>query len=409
MNRLSSTLFLIFFCALPVTAAEVSRRIVVLAPGENQALRTASTIATVNYGGTNRADSAKIASFAGQQYGNSVAIRGIAPGEVKLLVESTASVVSEVIHVRVVDRQTAARHREIVASITRSGIHEDQVLAAPGAIVITGSVYSPGELELCRRLQTGEQPRKSKAPRVICAARLISVSSVVTPASTWQPFASATIQEHFDLVPGSLLRGEESLSRWSAEIRLVDVPVARIAETSHTALVQRLAGAISALDGAITSWSEGAAAASSFPMTVLTRTEQSSVDVRLQWNVGRASRSVTFLRLNFEELRETGARASVNAAALADWWGSILQDALRLYLHGDRPIETARLQTDTSLIGLYRNALRLDPTPLAGTNVSGRLARSYTALRWSLGRDPFAELLESPSTSSAGSTSTVSP
>src|SRR5687768_2499456 len=80
---------LLSLASFSIGAQEVVRTSVVLGVGEEAIYTTADSIATVSSPpGTNQPPK-EIVRIAPQQYGNTIRIRGVRKGEVKLLVEST--------------------------------------------------------------------------------------------------------------------------------------------------------------------------------------------------------------------------------------------------------------------------------------------------------------------------------
>src|SRR5688500_9492725 len=97
--------------------AEETRSAVVLGVGQEAIYTTADSIATVSAPpGTNQAPN-EIVRVAAEQYGNTIRLRGARKGEVKLLVESTAARITEIVNVTVVDKGIAESYRRATGAL----------------------------------------------------------------------------------------------------------------------------------------------------------------------------------------------------------------------------------------------------------------------------------------------------
>src|SRR5688500_6238386 len=99
------------FAAATAPAQQVTRRNVIVGVGEEIVHMTSVSIATVTSPAGTNSGTAQIVRAVPEQYGQNILLRGLKKGEAKLLVESTASRVAEVINVTVVDKAIAARYR----------------------------------------------------------------------------------------------------------------------------------------------------------------------------------------------------------------------------------------------------------------------------------------------------------
>lgn len=379
-------LFLTFSFALQ---AQETRSVVVLGVGEEAIYTTADSIATVAAPpGTNQAPN-EIVRVAAQQYGNTIRLRGARKGEVKLLVESTAARITEIVNVTVVDKGIAESYRRAIGALTGvDGISPDTVFASGSGILITGMTYSPGDAVRCASLES--VPAKGKYA-ITCAARPNAASSVVVPGTTYAPAPSATLREDIAKLSGEGVPGSEGVSPWFAELRLGDVPFA-VLSGSRSALVDRCIGINSRLRRAIAEWKRESDRGRIYPTVVKVRRSARGYELAMQWRLDQGTRGETLTEITLDEIQYAAAKSGTSPDRLVEWWAATLQETFRLYFLGLIPQRTAgSADRPTALAAMYRSAIGLDPAPVTRGDAASRLAKGATALRWAAGADPFAD------------------
>lgn len=375
------TIFFLALTAFSADAATYSR--VVVARGEQYLHKTAAPIATVSFPAAAQASMSKVVRFAEDQYGHNIALQGLAPGEATLLVESTAEQIAEVVHVVVVDKKVAAAFRQVADNIEAMRLSHAEVHLTPRVVLISGTVYSSAQHERCRSL--AKQRNNPKVARVICGTRLNSTNSVVFSGAPVDPYASVAFSRKVGAGPADAV--------WTAEFRIGDVPAFVASSRNYAELVERVGSAVDRFNAAAAEWRNAARRSGlQYPFSARSLILPTGYSIALQWSPRQGTRGEQLIAFSADELRDPTARAQTSPDRLIEWWAAVTQDAARLYLAGSRPMKTGGADA-SPLMKLYRNALRLDAAPFEAANITPRLGRSYTALRWSAGRDPFAELL----------------
>lgn len=376
-----------FIVAPSLLAQAVARHNVVVGVGEELMHATSVSIATVTSPAGTNSGAGQVVRATPEQYGQNILLRGVKKGEAKLLVESTASRVAEVINVTVVDKPVAAQYRTVAAAMASvDGIGRDGVVVGEKSILITGRTFSAADQARCMALE--------KAPRgvsVTCAARLNSALPAVFPEAGYTPLPNALIEEEFGEASGDVA-GSERSSTWVATIRLGDVPVMLLSAPSKSAMVARAATFTTRLRTAIAGWKRAADQGRVYPVTAASRRTATGYEIAMVSRLDQGSRGETLATFTFDELQKATLSSGATSDQLAEWWAALLQDAFRLYFMGSIPLRTGS-GPDNPLMQTYRAALRLDDSPLSRVNAPARIARGYTAVRWRTGGDPFATSL----------------
>lgn len=364
--------FLVLIGALSADAVPLSRT-VVLGRGERMVYQTAAPITIVSLQHSGSPGSRPIVAFAPQQYGRTITIAGMNEGEATLLVEDTAETLAEVVRVIVVPKSFRTVYDRTVEEWTAFGGHGADVLAAPPVIVIGGTVFSQRIEDLCERQQ-------SARPSIVCAARLAGVSSVVGNDC-------AKARANLDLY-STASTAETGGGRWTAVVRIADVPVLTLSGDNFARLLRLAAGSVRSLNRALDEWRQNASAGRQFPATFGTRQSGDEYEIDAQWTSRQGTRGEPLVRFRASDL-PLAANSGEMARALA-WEVALLTDVFRLYTLARAPMRT-RSERDTALDLLYRNALKLGGS-LADRNCTSSLARSYVSLCWSTGIEPFETL-----------------
>jgi hypothetical protein len=367
-----SLFFLVIIGAISAEAAPLNRT-VVLGRGERMVYQTATPIAIVSLQHSGSPSRRPIVAFAPQQYGRTITIAGVNEGEATLLVEDTAETLAEVVRVIVAPKSFRTLYDRTVEEWTASGGRAADVIAAPPVIVISGIVFSSRVVELCDRAQNVH-------PSIVCATRLAGVSSVVGDDC-------AKARANLDIVatPSTVETGDR---RWTAVVRIADVPVLTLSGDDFARLSRLAAGSVRTLNRALDEWRRNAAARRQFPATFSTRQTGDEYEIDAQWTSRQGTRGEPLVRFRAGEL-PLAASSGGMARALA-WEVTLLTDVFRLYTLARAPMRTGS-EHDTALDLLYKNALKLGGS-LTDWNCNSSLARSYVSLRWSTGIEPFETL-----------------
>ncbi len=370
----------------------VARSSVVVGVGDKIIHTTQTPIATVTMPpGT----SDGIVRATPEQYGQNLLIQGLKRGEAKLLVESTAEKLSEVIHVIVVEKTLGSRYNAVVGALANvEGIERKDIFLGDQAIVITGTTFSAADHARCMSQEKGAPGKKSVS--VVCAARLSSAIPAVLPSGSYAPLPNVSLREEFGAAPaGGMLSGAEGDSTWIAEARLGDVPVLLLSSKNRAALVARAAQFSMTLRRAIAEWKREADQRDrTFPVLVSARRRPNGYELTMVWRADQGTRGATLVDFTFDEMQKATMTSGSSSDRLVEWWAAGLQDAFRLYFMGSLPLRTtAGGGPDNALMQVYRKAVRLDASPFNRSNAPVRLARGFTSLRWAAGKDIFADFL----------------
>lgn len=366
-------------------AADVVRTNIVVGVGEEAVHPTVASIATVTSPAGTNIGASQVVRAIPEQYGQNLLLRGVKKGEAKLLVESTASRVSEVLNVSVVDKAVAARYRAVVGALANvDGIQANDIIVSDKSILITGTTYSAADQARCLAQETS-----GKGVSVVCAARLSSATVAVLPTSGYVALPNVTFTEEFSEASGELIAGSERSSNWIAELKLGDVPVMLLSSPGRGALASKAGTFVTKLRRAVAEWKKAADEKNRiYPVLASSRRTGTGYELSLVWRLDQGTRGQTLVELTFDELQKATASSGSSSDQLTDWWAASLQDAFRLYFMGSIPLRTGSV-SDSPLMRTYRAALRLDPTPFNRANAPARIARGYTSVRWESGTDPF--------------------
>jgi hypothetical protein len=379
------SLFLLALLTATSLAAQVKRQNVVVAVGEEIVYTTSASIATVS---TPPGVVNDLVKTNAEQYGETLSIRGVKKGETKLLVESTAAKIAEVVNLTVTAKPNAMRYRNAVSALaTMEGIPADGIFVANQKIVITGETFSAADHARCMGLETSAQ-----GVTTVCAARMNSAAPAVV-AGNFEVIPNIAVREEFHEAIGAQVAGSEMLSTWIVDVRLGDVPVLHLTSMNRAAVLDRAADFVLKLRKAAAEWRREAEQRNRiYPVTSSTRRTMTGYELRLTWRLDQGTAGEPLIAFGFDELENAARTSGTTTDRLVDWWSAILQDAFRLYFLAQLPTRTASA-SGAPIVEMYRNAFRLDSTPLNRANAALRLAKSYTSLRWSGGKDPFGELL----------------
>lgn len=375
---------LLFAVAAVAFSQEIVRQEIVVGVGEDAVYTTRSPLATVNVAG----GASQIVRAGGDQYGQSVSIRGLKPGEAKLLIETTAARIGEVVNVVVLDKKAAARHRGVLSALgTTTGITARDIFASPSATLVTGTTYAATDQARCLA-----QESNSKGA-VVCAARLSSALPAVLEGAGYTPLPSVSLSEQAEQLTGEVIPGSEGASIWTLQARLGDVPFLTLTSADRSALVARSAQLVSKLRRATAEWKKAADEGRPYPVLVSSRRTPSGYEMAMGWRMDQGTRGETLIAFSFDEVQKAANAAGTNSDRLVDWWAALLQDGFRLYYNASTPLRAGAGGDQNPLMRMYHFALRQQADPFGRANAATRLARSYTAMKWSAGSDPFATLL----------------
>ncbi len=386
-HRLALAILLAF--AAVSLRADVLRTRVVLGVGEEAIYSTADSIATVTFPPGTNLPPREVARVASQQYGNTINIRGVKKGEIKLLVETTVERITEIVTVTVVDKNVADAYRRAVGSLANvDGISPATIFASGSGVLITGETYSVNDYKRCTALETPAARGKSA---IVCAARLISAAGAVAPGAGYIPAPSAEFREETSQLSGGATPGSEGESSWVAEVRLGDVPFAVIA-TSHTALVDKCISIATKLRRAINEWKRETAKDRIYPVVVKAKRTSKGYELAMQWRLDQGTKGDTLAAITFDEMQYAASKSGTTPDRLVDWWAATLQDSFRLYFLGIIPLRSlGSAERPTALALMYLAAVRLEPVAMTRDDAALRLAKGYTGMRWSSGSDPFKD------------------
>jgi hypothetical protein len=380
------SLALLALFALPLAAQK--RSSVVLGAGEEAIYTTDDSIATVSSPpGTNQPPD-QLVLVSPQQYGNTIRLRGLKKGEVKLLVESTAQRITEIVTVTVLDKAVAESYRRAIGALSGiDGISPETIFASATGVLITGTTYSQGDATRCSALETAAKAKSA----ITCAARPHSATGVIIPNTIYTPVPSISLREEIASSAGEAIPGSEGTSSWIAEVRLGDVPFA-VLSAPRSVLVDQCIAINAKLRRAIAEWKREAERNRVYPTIVKSRRTTKGYELAMQWRLDQGTRGETLTELTFDEMQHALTKSGTTTDRLAEWWAATLQEAFRLYFLGMIPQRTATADgRPSALAAMYRAAIDLDSTPMTRTDAPDRLAKGATALRWAAGRDPFAD------------------
>jgi hypothetical protein len=382
----------LLLCAAVAQAVPV-RKAIVVEKGQRVAHEAAASILTVTTAPLALTGTVVRVKF--DQYGQTVSIEALKPGEVKLMLEYADGRIGEVLNVLVTDKAVAERQRFIASSVAAiEGLSADSVFATASHILVAGEVYSVADLRRCEALESGARVGKGKAkgPEVVCGVRLRSSAAALFPAAGYVPSANVVINESPVAVSGEI-EGLEGDSIWRATVRLGDVPFLEIASSSRPTLVTRAARAVTALDTAIAEWKRNADAGRTYPTTFGLGRTGNAYEMTMQWKFDQGTRGAALIEISPDDVIEISSRSGGGVERLLQWWAATLHDAFRLYFMANVPIKTTPPGTVTPLLAVYNKALELHGGHLEREDAPVAMAQAYTALRWSSASDPFGTVL----------------
>ena len=386
MRRLLVSIALLMFAS--TLAAKPLRRSVVLAVGEQQVYTSGATIATVT---TPAGISASVVTYAPEQYGNNITLRATRKGETKLLIESTESKIAEVLRVIVGDKVTVDRYRFVTGSLAGvEGLSASDVHLAGNSVVITGTVFSPNDLQRCRALETSAP--KNAPTR--CVAALSDAVPAVSETLGYDAAANLIVEEQPLPAPAGGMEGSEGDSQWRATLRLGDVPILTMQSANRSDMVMRAAQFASKLNQISSDWKIAADQARQYPATFSVKAIPNGYNIVGQWKFDQGTKGEPLIALHPDELQAATMQSGGGVERLVQWWAALLQDSFRMYNMASLPALSASA-ANSPLRATYEHAVALHKGQLDRTSAAPSIARAVAAQRWSSGLDPFASLLTS--------------
>jgi hypothetical protein len=376
------------FGAISIHAAPM-RRSVVMGLGETTVVTTKSSIATV----TTPPGSPAVVAWTPEQYGNNISLKALKKGEVKLLVESTESRITEIVNVIVADKKVADRYRFIAGSLAGiEGLQPSDITLGDNAVVVGGTVYSLKDLQRCRAIDTSTAKASAKVPATLCVARLSSAVPAVRQELGYMPAASVSFAETPLPAAAGSTEGAEGNSTWSATIRVGDVPVMELSSANRADLFVRAARLAAKVNLLAAEWSTAAQKGTPYPTTFNYYGTATGYDLTAQWKYTQGTRGESLIRLTPDDLLQATMRSGGGVERMIQWWAALMQDAFRMYYMAALPAKSS-VGTDPLLRKTYQHAVTLTGTQLDRATSATAIARAIAAERWSEGHDPFEGLL----------------
>ncbi|MHB0968173.1 MAG: hypothetical protein ACYC7A_06860 [Thermoanaerobaculia bacterium] len=380
----------LLLCATIAQAAPV-RKAIVLAKGQRVDHEAAGSVLTVTTSPLALTDSVARVQF--DQYGQTVTLQAVKPGEVKLMLEYTDGRIGEILNVIVTDQAVADRQRFVASSVAAiEGLSAESVYATASHILIAGEVFSAADLGRCESLESSSGG-KTKGPVIVCGVRLRSSAAALFPSAGYEPSANVEIREAPVAAAAGGIEGLEGDSIWRATLRLGDVPFLEMASNSRPTLVTRAAKAVIALETAVDEWRRNADAGRTYPTTFGLRRAGNSYEMTMQWKFDQGTRGAPLIEVSPDDVLEISSRSGGGVERLLQWWAATLHDAFRMYFMASIPIKTTPPGTETPLLAVYNKALVLHGAHLERQEAPVAFAQGYTALRWSTGTDPLGTVL----------------
>jgi hypothetical protein len=383
----------LLLCATIAQAAPV-RKAIVLAKGQRVDHEAAGSVLTVTTSPLALTDSVARVRF--DQYGQTVTLQAVKPGEVKLMLEYTDGRIGEILNVVVTEQAVADRQRFVASSVAAiEGLSAESVHATASHILIAGEVFSAADLRRCESLESGSAAAKgkNKGPVIVCGVRLRSSAAALFPSAGYEPTANVEIREAPVAAAAGEIEGLEGDSIWRATLRLGDVPFLEMASNSRPTLVTRAAKAVIALETAVDEWRRNADAGRTYPTTFGLRRAGNSYEMTMQWKFDQGTRGAPLIEVSPDDVIEISSRSGGGVERLLQWWAATLHDAFRMYFMASIPIKTTPPGTETPLLAVYNKALALHGAHLERQEAPIAFAQGYTALRWSTGTDPLGTVL----------------
>lgn len=326
-------------------------------------------------------------SFRYDRYGNSVTVKGASAGSAKLLCEFADNRIGEVLLVTVVPRELYDRYRRVTSAMSGiEGTDARAIVFAGRTVVISGSVYGARDQETCASLES--------IGGVVCGARLASASYVVRPETRAVPRASLEVREDAEVLESSTTRGVEGASRWTAIVRLGDVPVFHLASTEGQAVIGSAASLVAGLNRMAEKWRANTLRTGrAYPATFRVIPTGSGYNVTSLWNFSQGSKHEVLGFLRAADLQIASDAAGVSSDRLVGWWTALLEDAFRFYFSAERPSKSSTTSERSPLFALYEDALRLHGSSLDRENAAIELGRAFFARQLVTDADPLGGVL----------------
>lgn len=371
---------------LPLGASAEPRHVsLVLYPGQELTHAAAAPLLTVNTiaGGK----SPLVVKF--DQYGTRIQLLARSIGNATLLCEYSDNQVGEILSVSIVPRKLFDLHQRSLNALRGvEGLGPEDITVA-GDVVVTGLLYSQGDLERCLALER-------ESPSIVCAARLSSAAAIAAPSLGYA--ARANLESRWDAATYGADSGDSAFApKWTATVRLGDVPVFRGISSDRARLVGTAARFTRRLNSVITEWrTETERKGTPYPVTFRAKPRGNTFELTALWSFGHGSKGDALATLSLDDLAPVAAAAGVTPDRLVQWWLAALEDAFRLYFMAERPVRAGATAATSPLLRLYQSALRLRHAELDPYSAPTAVARAYFAMRLSSARDPFETLLTTP-------------
>jgi hypothetical protein len=371
--------------AVSSLAAPPLRVPLVLAAGQKVTHATAAPLLTV----TVVPPGSVVAQF--DQYGTTVRLTGVRPGDAKVLCEYVDTHIGEVLVVSVVPREVAQQFERTSTALGGiEGLDAGSIVTTRTRVAVTGNVYASGDLQRCIAIEHTGAETRAAAP--VCAVHLSSAAAAVHPELGYVARASLQLEERAAAVGSAFTSGMEGSSTWSITIRYGDVPFLRAAASDRQALLGWAVPLVSRLNDIADRVGREAQSRHAYPVTFDSSAVGADYRINGHWNFNQGSGGELLARVPAAHLEDAGRAAGTSGDRFLRWSMALLQDAFRAYVLAERPLRTVSGPTSPLRV-LYDEALRLRGSQLTVDSAAVSLARAYFSQEFAAGHDPLAGVL----------------
>lgn len=348
-----------------MAAAEPLRVPIVMYPGQQTTHTTRQPLTAVTFDSPAQAATAKI-QF--DQYQDTVVLKAVKNGDAVINCETVDGRVSEILELSVVPRAQHDLHRSVSQRFTGvDGLSSSSVAIAGPSVLVAGRVYKRQALETCLDVE--------RMGNVVCAIRLSPALAAIAPGDPGPTRASLEVA-----------RAERG---WRLSVRLADVPIAAVESNSRKALLDWSVPYVRNLNDMLRRWEGSSGEAARYPPVVSLRRSGARIEIAAIWNEGKGSRQNVLASIPSDTLAAAAVTARTSPDLLVRWWAALLQDALRMYLLGERPARSSTASRPSPLLRVYEHALVLRGEPLDRSSGGPSLSRAAFALALAGGSDPL--------------------
>ncbi|HYH09655.1 MAG TPA: hypothetical protein VEK11_21580 [Thermoanaerobaculia bacterium] len=361
---------------VPLAASAAPRQVsLVMYPGQSMTYAASAALLTVR-----PAAASKAVSFTFDQYGTRVQLLAREAGRITLLCEHADNQIGEVLNVVVVARKLHDDHARAANSLRGiEGLRAEDVLVGD-VVYVTGELYSQADLDRCLTLE-----RNSST--IVCAARLSSAAVVVAPALGY------TARANMEVRPETQSSGD---AQWLVTVRLGDIPVFSAVSANREKIVTTAGRLTRKLNAMISAWrTQSEQKGAMFPVSFRSRAAEDKYELVASWSLRHGSSGDLLTAAPLEEIAPVATAAGATPDRLVQWWMALLGDAFRLYYMAERPVRGGTA-SESPLLKLYENALRLRRAQLDPYTAPPAVARAYFAMRLASASDPLETLLTTP-------------